>query len=63
MEDVLGDVSRFENLNCKVEILKRESCYEVRFDILGFGCIVVRVDERGKIQISVEDIEEAKASS
>ena len=51
----MGDVSRFGRLNCEVAILKSESYYEVRFDTLGFGCIVARVDEKGKIQISVEE--------
>lgn len=60
----MGNVSRFENLNCEVEISQKQSYYEVRFDTLGFGCIIASVDEKGKIQISLEeDREEAKASS
>ena len=59
----MGDVSKFENLNCEVEILQRESCYEVRFETWGFGCIVARVDKNGKIEIVLEEGEEARASS
>lgn len=61
----MGDVSRFEHLNCEVEICE-ESCggksyYEVRFDTCGFGSIVARVDEKGKVELRVR--EGAKASS
>lgn len=53
----MGDISRFENLNCEVVILKNESYYEsyyeVRFDTKGFGSIVARVDENGKVELSV----------
>jgi len=59
----LGDISGFEKLNCEVEIFHYESYYEVRFDTFGFGCIVARVDEKGKIQLVHEHREEAKASS
>ncbi len=56
----MGDVSRFENLNCEVTILRDESYYEVRFDTKGFGSIVARVDENGKVELSVKG--EANAS-
>ena len=61
----MGDISRFENLNCEVEIRKEEfykaeSYYEVRFDTKGFGSIIIRVDKNGRVDMYVR--EEAEAS-